>query len=245
MARPQWTDEKDYWKGRHEKDRGAYRAVGIDTLSERANAVAYRLVTEAYGRLLDRLALPSGTSALDAGAGIGAFSRFLHQRGFEVTALDISEVALSNIECAKAKVCSPIAQASFPEQAFPYVHSFDVLYHVMDDREWEASLRNLCRWSSRHVVLHERFMRTGQLLPSRIMKLRTYRENTRVLASEGFREVDSEPTYFLSKHLLTYVAAAWVPGPFYRLDHGALTRFGHNALVRALSSHHIKVFERR
>lgn len=238
-------DEKNYWRQRHDDHDGALKAVGIDTMTERGNQLAYELLVNQYTRLLDRLALPAGTVTLDAGAGVGAFTRLLHARGLNVTALDISQTALDGIDLPIPKICSPIASADLPAGGFEYVHSFDVLYHIMSDAEWAASLEALCRWSSRYIVLHERFLRLPQLVPSKIMKMRPRQQTVSILERNGFRQVDEMPTYFMSKQLLTYRVADMVPGAFYKLDAWALGRHSDSALVRAVASHRVKVFERQ
>jgi SAM-dependent methyltransferase len=238
-------DEKNYWRQRHDDHGSSLKAVGIDTMTERGNQLAYKLLVDQYTRLLDRLALPDGTETLDAGAGVGAFTRLLHDRGLKVTALDISQSALDGIDLPITKVCSPIASADLPTGGFEYVHSFDVLYHVMDDDEWAASVEALCRWSSRYVVLHERFLRGPQLVPSKIMKMRPRKQTAAILERNGFRQVDEMPTYFLSKQLLTYRVADKLPVQFYNLDAWALGQHADSAWVRAVASHRVKVFERQ
>lgn len=237
-------DEKDYWRSRHDDHRGQYKAVGIDNIAERANQLAYQQLVEQYERLLDRLDLPAGTSALDAGAGIGAFTRLLHGRGFDLTALDISQTALDSIDLPIKKICSPIADADLPARSFEYVHSFDVLYHIMNDAEWAASVAVLARSSSRYVVLHERFTRFPQWQPSKIMKMRSRSHTASILRGEGFRETVTVPTYVTTKQLLTYRLSALAPRPFYRLDNWVLSRGGDRRIVQGLASHRIKVFER-
>ena len=49
-------DEKSYWRGRHDDHKGRLVAVGIDTISERANQQVYRQLVQRYERLLDRFA---------------------------------------------------------------------------------------------------------------------------------------------------------------------------------------------
>jgi len=236
-------DEKDYWRKRHQDMSGRLRAVGIDHLDERTNERAYRLVAEQYDHVLDRLALPRGTKVVDAGAGVGFFSRMLMDRGFDVTAVDISEVALSNIEGVSRKVHSSLAKAPIEPKSAEMVHSFDVLYHIMDDAEWEASLRAVASWSSRYLILHERFMRLWQFPPSKIMKMRTRGHTKRILRSAGFREAYSAPTYMVSKRLLTYKIADFAPDAFYAIDHALIKGMTDTPLHR-FGSHHIKVFER-
>lgn len=237
-------DEKDYWRKRHEDHRGQLKAVGIDTVDADGNQGFYGQLVDRYRELLDRLDLPRGTTALDAGSGVGTLTRLLHERGFEVTAVDISQTALDGIDLPITKVCSPLATADLPERGFEYVHSFDVVYHIMDEAEWAASVANLGRWSSRYVVMHERFQRIPQWVPSKIMKMRPKGETAAILASQGFREVMTVPTHLTGMHLLTYRLSALAPERFLQADDWVFSRFGDSPVVRELASHRIKVFER-
>lgn len=237
-------DEKDYWRRRHVDHNGHLKAVGVDTVPETANELAYRQLVGEYERVLDRLDLPNGLKALDAGAGVGAFTRVLCARGLDVTALDISQAALDAIDLPVTKVQAPIASATFVDRSFDYVHSFDVLYHIMDDDEWERSLSALAGWSDKYLVLHERFTRFPQWLPSKIMKMRPRQRTAQVLAGLGFHETLSTPTYVMTKHLATYRLSGLAPRPFHRFDDLVLERFRTSPLVAALASHRIKVFER-
>jgi hypothetical protein len=160
-----------------------------------------------------------------------------------VTALDISRTAVDGIDLPVAKVCSPIAEADFAPASFLYVHSFDVLYHIMSDSEWARSVAALARWSSRYVVLHERFLRFPQWTPSNIMRMRPRQHTRQILASAGFAEVASVPTYLVSKQLLTYRLSSRAPEAFYRTDRWAFRHLP-TSVIDAISSHKIKVFER-
>jgi len=243
MAADTGFDEKDYWRKRHADMTGRLRAVGIDNLGEHTNARAYQLVAEQYERVLDRLSLSAGTKVVDAGAGVGFFSRLLANRGFDVTAIDISDAALATIECASRKIHSSLAAAPVEPKSAELVHSFDVLYHIMDDREWEASVTAVASWSSRFVVLHERFLHLPQLVPSSIMKMRPVSRTRRLMRDAGFREMYSAPTYAVSKRLLTYKVADYFPDAFYAVDRFLIDAVTNTPLHR-LGSHHIKVFER-
>ena len=127
------------------------------------------------------------------------------------------------------------------------MHSFDVVYHVMSDAEWADSLEALCRWSSRHLALHQRFLRLPQLVPSKIMKMRPRKQTIAILERNGFRQVDEMPTYFLSKQLLTYRVAdrcptcstASTPGPWAALRR-RLGPFGRVAPHQALREDRVK-----
>ncbi len=81
---------------------------------------------------------------LDAGCGLGDFSRFYHERGAQVSGCDISALAAGKCQDAglgvfKAGRLEDIP-ALFPGETFDIIHCFDVLYHVVDDGEWERTL---------------------------------------------------------------------------------------------------------
>ena len=100
----------------------------------------------------------------------------------------------------------------------------------MSDAEWADSLEALCRWSSRHLALHERFLGLPQLVPSKIMKMRPRKQTIAILERNGFRQVDEMPTK--------------MPDLFHRVDAWALGRHSDAAWVRSVASHRIKLFER-
>ncbi len=236
-----------YWKERHgdARFRGNLSSVGFKSYSTKANYFSYRIVLEQYDKLLNRLGLKQNTRFLDAGAGIGVFSQFLYEKGFDVTALDVSSVALeqiSNVNIMKA--VGSLSQMNFGAGSFDVVHCFDVLYHIIDDNAWKAALSGLCRCSSRYLILHERFMRIRQIITARHVKNRTRQETFEALAEHGFFEVMSIPTHFIAMRLPTYRLTQFAPGSFYLLDRYILNIID-ETMLRSLGSHHIKVFEKK
>ena|GEM_PF-1551159 len=237
----------EYWKDRHGdvQFRGTLSSVGFKSYSNKANYFSYRIVLEQYDKVLERLSLKQNTRFLDAGAGIGIFSQFLYERGFDVTALDVSTVALEQIANANIrKVVGSLTQIDFDAGSFHVVHCFDVLYHIIDDHAWKAALSRLCGCSSRYLILHERFMRIRQLIRARHVKMRTRQETSEALAEHGFFEIMSIPTHLIAMRLPTYRVTQFVPEFFYLLDRHILN-FIDGTRLRSLGSHHIKVFERK
>lgn len=73
---------------------------------------------------------------LDLGCGKGRDSLFLAARGYNVTALDISETALEHIKSINPKiqtVCSDISKYKFPKKKFDLVLA-NLSLHYWDDR---------------------------------------------------------------------------------------------------------------
>lgn len=236
-----------YWRSRHQNTggEGELSSVGLRSYSNNANYFSYKLVIEQYGKILSRLNLPKNTTFLDAGAGIGIFAQFLSDNDFQVTALDVSEAALDQISNRKIKkVVGSLPQIEFAPGAFDVVHCFDVLYHIVDDEAWEGAVRRLCGCSRNYLILHERFMRFGQFMSSRHVKMRPYRKTREILEAHDFYEVMSIPTHLIAMRLLTYRLIHFAPEFFYRLDRFFLPMFESSSL-RSLGSHHIKVFEKK
>ena len=240
-------DAEQYWKNRHSdvRFRGALASVGCKSWPARANYFSYRIVLEQYGKILTKLALDQGARFLDAGAGIGIFSQFLCERGFDVTALDISAVALERISNPNIrKVVGTLTRLDFEAGSFEAVHCFDVLYHITDDEDWKAALSGLCKSSCRYLILHERFMNFRPLVRSRHVKQRSRRQTFETLAEQGFFEILSIPTHLVAMRLPTYRVSKLAPEFFYDVDRHLLNLIEETGF-HFLGSHHIKVFERK
>jgi 2-polyprenyl-3-methyl-5-hydroxy-6-metoxy-1,4-benzoquinol methylase len=180
-----------FWDQRH-RMRDDLRSGGDATYDYAANQVFYAV---RLGRLLDVLGHHSDVTApwrvLDAGCGKGWFSRKLAECGHLVDGIDASEHAIA--ECRKHAVGGDsYAQSRLDTWAPPYLYdavvSVDVLFHVMDDEVWEASLRRLAqvvRYGGKLVVADhdlEADRLWGEYQVSRATS--SYR---RVVESEGLR----------------------------------------------------------
>lgn len=139
-------DSREYWIARHQEFAGSHQATGLFGSSERANAVLYGLRRQALLAALNGRAL-AGARVLDAGCGRGDFAELYASLGAQVYGCDVSPVA---IEACRGRVsgtfeCGRIVDTPrlFPGVQFDLVHCFDVLYHLVDDAEWQASLEAL------------------------------------------------------------------------------------------------------
>ena len=145
-SHPAPFDSREYWIARHEQFAGSHQATGLLGSSRRANRILYELRQQALLTSLNAVSL-TGARVLDAGCGLGDFSRFYSDRGARVYGCDVSPLAVEH--CRKhgrgAFECGRIVDLPrlFPGVQFDIVHCFDVLYHLPDDREWEESLRTL------------------------------------------------------------------------------------------------------
>ncbi len=234
----------EYWKNRHKVFENKLASVGTKSYSDRANFFIYEMLKKRCFLVLEKLKLPKKSSLLDAGSGIGLFSEFFAENGFDVTASDVSDLALEKIKNPNIKkVCGEIKDLNFPEKSFDVVVSFDVLYHILKEEIWEKSVSKMCELSKNYVILHERFLKRSPGFTSKHVKMRAYSQTLAVLKKNGFEEVLSVPTHFWPLRWLVYRFSAFFPKFFYFLDDYTL-RFidKHNLKV---GSHFIKVFKRK
>ncbi|MFG3656962.1 class I SAM-dependent methyltransferase [Streptomyces sp. NPDC047706] len=136
---------RDYWDTRHREhdDLASGGHIGLDRAG---NEIFY---AQRLGALLPLIGdLADGSAplfVLDAGCGKGHFARALARCGHRVDAFDTSDEA---VEYAAAQGGGPrYALAALDEWRSPWPYDVvlcvDVLFHVLDDDEWAAGLRNL------------------------------------------------------------------------------------------------------
>jgi len=146
-----------YWNTRHRKE-SDMRSGGDKTFDEGTNHMFYIL---RLSLLLNIIGHHASNAAplflLDAGCGKGWFSRELARFGHIVDGIDASEHA---VKFCQDKGGGPrYFQSSLADWQSPWLYdavvSVDVLFHILDDAEWERSMRNLAglvRMSGRLVV---------------------------------------------------------------------------------------------
>jgi len=237
-------NDTKYWKERHITKKGYISAVGNKNYSNKANNYIYKILEERYLKLLKNLDIKKNTKILDAGSGIGILSKFLSKNGFTVTASDISKEALESIKDNKIQtICSSIENINLPASSFEISQCFDVLYHILNEKNWENSIANLCKLSNKYVILHERFLKRKPIISSKHINVRTYRTTKEMLEKYGYKEYMSTPTHFFVLRIFTYKISKYFPKMFYKID-----KFTLNTLdkfkINTLGSHHIKVFRK-
>lgn len=136
---------RDLWDRRH-RSQDALRSGGHIGLTSEGNALFYAM---RLGRLLDLLGdLDSRESPgllLDAGCGKGWFARALAGCGWLVDGVDASPAAIE--ECRTAGGGPSYEVAALADLRRPVLYDavlcIDVLFHVLCDAEWRASLTRL------------------------------------------------------------------------------------------------------
>lgn len=91
-------------------------------------------------RYLDRFVV--GKKVLDIGCGMGFYSEYLANKGFDVTAIDTEKQFVpkrSKFELASAN------DLPFEDEAFDTVLRFDILEHVEDEKRVLREVKRVCR----------------------------------------------------------------------------------------------------
>lgn len=137
-----------YWDRRH-RAFTSMTSGGVVGLDHAGNEIFYQV---RLGRLLDLVGDGADPLAplrvLDAGCGKGWFARAMARFGHRVDGIDVSSVAIA--ECTEQAgdrddyAVSELARWS-PPYLYDVVYSVDVLFHIMEDDLWEASVLNLAR----------------------------------------------------------------------------------------------------
>lgn len=97
--------------------------------------------------LLSRAGAP-GKKILDIGCGTGLFSKMLIEKGYDVTSLDFSPVALdySRRRGLANLVTGDALKLPFPDNFFDAAFALDILEHIEDEdaalREWKRVLKS-------------------------------------------------------------------------------------------------------
>lgn len=139
-------EARSYWNRRHQ-ELDSLRSGGNTSYDFATNAMLYAVRA---GRLVEVLGGFSDPDAplrvLDAGCGKGHFSRVLAEFGHRVDGIDTSPSAV--VECRRrGGPGQSFALASLttwsPPHLYDVVVCIDVLYHLTEDDEWEASVRHL------------------------------------------------------------------------------------------------------
>jgi len=195
---------QEFWEQRLEAQFDL-RGTGETGLSLAYNLACYRLRAEVLATCLQRAGLlPGGRRVLDIGCGTGFWTEWYVSRGAHYTGVDIAQVSVDRLA------------ARYPEQRFvradvsegvpggPYdiVNVFDVLYHITDDKLWEAAVRYLAGAVAPGglLLVTDVFSDRGSLAEHNVMRpLGRYLE---VITAAGLKREQLLPTHvLLNQHL--------------------------------------------
>lgn len=148
-AEPTYADSPAaYWDRRHAAQGESLDGVGQIGLGHAANLTDYNEKWHHLAAALDRSAVDPMGRALDAGCGIGFLTDRLRLRGHRVAGIDFSHEALviarQRLGGGVPLHVQPLDQP-VPGAPFDLVMCVDVLFHVVDDDRWRATVDNLAR----------------------------------------------------------------------------------------------------
>lgn len=239
------VDDRQYWKDRHAQQPDL-KASGLKSVGLKANKYIYKILEEQYLKLLRGLDLSNVESVLDGGFGDGYFLRF-YQKNFphlKIFGVDISKDARAKIDfLPKNRLYTSDLSSFSPKQRFDLVHSFDVMYHILDTGDYVRSLSNMASLSNKYVILHERFLKRAPLISSKHVRLRRSEFTNQILNSAGFFLIAEIPTHFFAARLLTYKLNKIIPVTLYKIDRYISERI-HPSAQEFLASHHIRVYSK-
>jgi 2-polyprenyl-3-methyl-5-hydroxy-6-metoxy-1,4-benzoquinol methylase len=185
-----------YWEKRHQTHRDSLRAVGHVKLPDWQSAEQYELKAR---RILDVIRRhctdTTDRSLLDAGCGIGYLTRAFVAEGFEVVGVDFSETAIGRARAdgiAAQFLVSPLAGLNLGRR-FDVIAAVDVLLHVVNRRDWHATLeafRGHLKPDGVLVILDWVDARVRCVQPH--LRARSKRRYARVLGRLGLQMIEHE-----------------------------------------------------
>ena len=137
-------DSHEYWEARHKAYGNDLRSVGNKTISSEANErqLVEKSVLLAY--LFGHLGIGRNARFLDAGCGQGLLTRCFAELGFDCVGVDVSASAINNaVTHQRVRYLCAALETFRSDCDFDVVVCADVLYHIVDDQVWAATLINL------------------------------------------------------------------------------------------------------
>lgn len=154
MQRPLLDDPLAYWDRRHQA-LGPWRSGGDRGLTAEEN---YEFYAIRVGRLLElirrHVGRERGLRILDAGCGRGHFTDALRRCGHLASGIDPSETAVAQARAAYGPHFEVARLDDHrPRTLFDVIVCVDVLFHVLDEQVWRASIAGLARCASAEAVV--------------------------------------------------------------------------------------------
>ncbi len=216
-------DPELYWEGRLSKT-FSLEAVGFDSFGKGYNRWLYKMSARSLERAIKRgLIEPQGKAVLEIGCGTGFYVDIWQKHGItDLVGVDITEASVTEL---KRRYPSyrfyqrDIGSEAFGihSQAYEIVTAFAVLFHIVDDGEFNQAVRNISNLCARAgtVLITDIFShKRAYVLPHQ--KSRTLAEYTKVLSENGLQVVSRVPVYYLlnapldvSNRMIQKLALVW------------------------------------
>lgn len=208
-------DPEKYWADRY-KEIDITKSGHVD-LPEIYNAWLYRRKKERLVQGLRKAGFdPKGASVLEIATGTGVYVEMWKKLGIaRLAGIDISQNATDALtrrfpeySFIKRDLSEP-GLATVTGTGFDLVTAVDMLYHIVNDKDFPVALGNLaeaCRPGG-YFAIHDFFMQHRQV-DFGYIKLRTLEDYAAALDKAGFDIVSRTPTFFLTVQTYDHVDQA-------------------------------------
>lgn len=192
------SDPIRFWDKRH-GDLDAWRAGGDRGISPEEN---YEFYAFRFGRIIELIRRHSGIDRgqhiLDAGCGRGHMTDWLSRCGHLAMGVDSSASAISwAITTYGPRFEVSSLDGYRPRELFDVVLCLDVLFHILDDDVWSASLQSLMRAArAESTLIITDALRDKRFVLGNYIVHRALDEYDAVLAPRGFKRVELQPYAF-------------------------------------------------
>lgn len=151
------NDNELYWVERHQRLRHNLSAVGDIASTEERNIALYAQKKRSVVDLLRAMGTLdlSNASILDAGCGTGMLAELFYALGGVVSGVDASPDAVDEARhrCPGGEFTAASLLDFRFERLFDFTLCIDVLYHIVDDENWQVVLSNLVSHTRRDGYL--------------------------------------------------------------------------------------------
>jgi SAM-dependent methyltransferase len=202
-------DPKVYWETRLRQYPGL-SGVGNTRLGRSYIQWLYKVRRAVFLRLLSSQRTDFRTAhVFDVGSGTGFYLELWKQVGVSsVTGCDLTEIAVDRLRSALpwARILQLDIGESLPSselECYDIVSAFDVLFHIVEDNQYERAIRNLCALlrPGGLLLFSELLPRNGARRAEHVA-FRPLEEVTTLLAKTGFEVVGRVPMFVVMEEPL-------------------------------------------
>ena len=200
------VDTKDYWEQRFSK-RFDIGSSGHISFNFRYNSYVYKAYVRALKKALRRFNIQiKGKRILDLGSGTGFWIDFYSRmQPKSITGVDITEKSVNELQKRYPQYQFrrlDIGATDF-EAPEPYdlVNTFDVLYYIVAERNFERAIRNVAKVASpgAYVLITDTFIDFFPQQEPAYSKHRAYKRYIEVLGKNGLEILKIFPVNYLLK----------------------------------------------
>ena len=195
-------DPARFWNARLSKD-PSLRGTGHRAFSLAYNDLLYAAQAEALVDLLNKWHIDlKGKIVLDVGSGVGFYVSFFQSYGaHHLVGMDIAESGIRHLRMKFPQYEFHLADIGSADvvldRRFDLVSVIGVLYHLIDDNQFERALYNLVRLTKvgGYLIASDRFV-ASRFAP-RHVHFRSLNRYVHLLRECGMEILDTTPIYYL------------------------------------------------